>query len=577
MLRIKYVQHTVFFEIGLISAFFILGLIGVLHHEMWSDELQAWLIARDSQSIVDLFQNLRYEGHPGLWHLCLYGLSRISRNPVIMQFFHLAIATTSISLFIKFAPFSKLHKILFTFSYFPFYEYSIISRNYALGVLLVFLFCILYTRNCNYIILFTVLALLANTNLYAAMLAIALGATLILENLVKYQFQFSALLKNRCLAIGALILSASLILMIVQILPPPDRSFGQILPTESSLQNIHPSEHNFLLSLFNELSNSIKKLIRSFSITLNAYLPIPNVFVSEIWNSNISLAVVLDSLSKWVAIVRFSISITILTTIILCFRQNPLILFFYSFGNLEIFLFTFAYLKNYGSVRHHGHLFLIFVISLWLLVDQSPSHSSENSAKLMSKIRKNHGFGEKFSFLRCEKFKKLINHLSVQIGYESSKKLINRLFTLILCVHCIATLILFTVDIRQPFSASKAVSEYIYKHQMQDMLIVGDRAIFTTPLSGYLNKSLYYPEIGSFGTFATHKESIVSNFSDVINQVVDLEQFNQQGALLVLTYDLGDISAYSTKQVNIVETAQFQQSMVKFDKYFLYKLQASNR
>jgi hypothetical protein len=45
---------------------------------MWLDELQAWLIARDSSSVIDLFKNLKYEGHPGLWHICLYLISRFN-------------------------------------------------------------------------------------------------------------------------------------------------------------------------------------------------------------------------------------------------------------------------------------------------------------------------------------------------------------------------------------------------------------------------------------------------------------------------------------------------------------------
>ena len=58
-------------------------------HEMWRDELQAWMIARDSTSLGDLFgHNMRYEGHPGLWHLALFVLTRVTDNPVAMQALH---------------------------------------------------------------------------------------------------------------------------------------------------------------------------------------------------------------------------------------------------------------------------------------------------------------------------------------------------------------------------------------------------------------------------------------------------------------------------------------------------------
>jgi len=53
---------------GLTATYFILALAGILHHEMWRDEFQAWLVARDADSLVQLAGNVRYEGNPMLWH-----------------------------------------------------------------------------------------------------------------------------------------------------------------------------------------------------------------------------------------------------------------------------------------------------------------------------------------------------------------------------------------------------------------------------------------------------------------------------------------------------------------------------
>ena len=41
------------------------------HHELWRDEMAAYLLSRDSLSVVDLFKNVRYEGHS----VFCYGLS----------------------------------------------------------------------------------------------------------------------------------------------------------------------------------------------------------------------------------------------------------------------------------------------------------------------------------------------------------------------------------------------------------------------------------------------------------------------------------------------------------------------
>ena len=60
---------------------------------MWFDELQAWNIARASHSLGDLYTNLRYEGHPILWYLPLYALTRFTGNPHSMQVVQWAVAT----------------------------------------------------------------------------------------------------------------------------------------------------------------------------------------------------------------------------------------------------------------------------------------------------------------------------------------------------------------------------------------------------------------------------------------------------------------------------------------------------
>ena len=132
------------YALGLAFLFVAVGAYTVSHHEMWRDEIQAWLLVRDSASVSELFANLKYEGHPGLWHLCLIPLSRITHSPVIMQVFHLLITCVTVYLFVRYAPFNRVQKFLFCFGYFVLYEYGIIARNYALGLLLITIFCLLF-------------------------------------------------------------------------------------------------------------------------------------------------------------------------------------------------------------------------------------------------------------------------------------------------------------------------------------------------------------------------------------------------------------------------------------------------
>ena len=107
----------------------------IINHELWRDELQAWRIATSSGSIDELFSNSRYEGHPAIWYLSLYLISRLSDNPIAMQVLHILIGISATFVMCKYAPFSRWQKASLSFGYFMFFEYFIVSRNYAFGVL----------------------------------------------------------------------------------------------------------------------------------------------------------------------------------------------------------------------------------------------------------------------------------------------------------------------------------------------------------------------------------------------------------------------------------------------------------
>ena len=145
--------------------FFLLFLNGIIHHAMWRDEMQAWSLARDSGSWREIFHALHYEGHPCLWYLILYGIVQWTLEPFAMQFAHILIASFSVFIFLRCSPFRRFYKILFIFGYFPFYEYAIKSRGYALGILIIFIICSLWeNRHKNYIFisLLIVVSIIAN-------------------------------------------------------------------------------------------------------------------------------------------------------------------------------------------------------------------------------------------------------------------------------------------------------------------------------------------------------------------------------------------------------------------------------
>jgi len=114
------------------------GLLAVItwRHEMWRDELQAWLIVRDSHSARGLLHALHYEGHPLLWYLLLLIPAHISWNPAWMQVINglLAVGVAWILLSARELP--RTMRTLLLFSFFFFYQYGVIARSYALTTFL---------------------------------------------------------------------------------------------------------------------------------------------------------------------------------------------------------------------------------------------------------------------------------------------------------------------------------------------------------------------------------------------------------------------------------------------------------
>jgi hypothetical protein len=85
---------------------------------MWRDELQAWNIVLESKSLVAIFQNIRYEGHPSLWFLLLWPFSLITSSPYVLQLLNLSLAALTAHIIIFKSPFSLWEKVLILFSYF---------------------------------------------------------------------------------------------------------------------------------------------------------------------------------------------------------------------------------------------------------------------------------------------------------------------------------------------------------------------------------------------------------------------------------------------------------------------------
>jgi hypothetical protein len=506
-------NESPWFTYSLVFLFFIsLAYVTLLHHEMWRDELQAWLIAIGSASVGELFQNIQYERHPALWYLSLYFLSRLSEMPIVMQVFHILLATAGIYLLARFAPFTKVQKFCFAFGYFPFYEYGVISRGYVMGVVCLFAFCALQSRTPKHsLVQVCVLALLANTSIYGAMIASAFGLYIVVDWLSVLR-EKPGPEKSRILLLSLLIVGLGVATSIVQIMLP-ERSF-QVLEWINSLSA-------------NEKGETLIAVRRS-------YLPIPRPDL-HFWNTNI-----LDEILKERPRVERFVSIGLLGLAMWVLVPTPVTLLVYAVATVALLAITYVthygIHEDWGGVRHIGYLFLVLVGCLWISFSRIGATEIRPLRTAFSSIPKAMSIG--------------------RIG----------MVTVLFGAHAFAGVLAVRADLQYPFSGSKDVAQFLKDHRMTDMVMIGSRDYAASAVAGYLNRALYYAESDHLGTFVVWgpgRRSVSSE--ELIRKAENFAALEHRDVLLILNYDLGP------EADGLVKIRSFDQSIVKDETYVLFR------
>lgn len=147
----------------------------IIAHAPWRDELQAYLLVRDSAGLPGLFGALHYEGHPSLWYLVLGAAEAVVRTPRALTLAQICIALGTTALVWLRAPFPPWLRLLILSGYFPLFEYGVVARSYGLGALL--LFAWLTWRRTPWAWL--LLALMANVAVHFALLSACCVAAMV--------------------------------------------------------------------------------------------------------------------------------------------------------------------------------------------------------------------------------------------------------------------------------------------------------------------------------------------------------------------------------------------------------------
>ncbi|HXB91261.1 MAG TPA: hypothetical protein VNU72_03185 [Puia sp.] len=444
----------------------LISILGMYYHELALEEAQFFLLARDSDSLSSLYHNMQYEGHPRLWCALLFFITHfITSSYIGMQVLHLMITTATVFLFLRYAPFRMWMKAFIIGGYYFLFEYDILSRNYAPGILVLFVCCLQMSRaaatvnrressrrwsdagltrvrdletrrGLNLPLMGLLLVLLCNTHLFFAFAAAGIYISLLVE------YAGQGKIFSRSFLLFSLLFVAGFVTALVQLqVPSADRLFT-VKWSEG------PTRHSMVAASY--------ALIRG-------WFPIPAFSGENFWNS------------YWLSdettggIVRVILFIFSLLFPALVLRRSSRAQVFY-YTVIFLLLGFFLFLPMVAS-RYFGVEYVCFIAACWMA---------------------GQGSRDFFAFRR-ERNPTMRNALQVTTW-------------LILAVQLVIGGYALAQDIGRPFSQAKNAVAFIKEQQLETQELIVDGYIAGPALSVYSGKKLYYLATGERGSFCVWKK-----------------------------------------------------------------------
>ena len=117
----------------------------LIRHELWRDEANVWLMARNL-SPWELLSEIKYQGHPCLWYLLVMPLAKAGLPFKSIGVLSLFIMSFAAIVFLKKMPIGLPIKGICLFSPIFTYFYPDIARNYCLIAILLILLAWCYPK-----------------------------------------------------------------------------------------------------------------------------------------------------------------------------------------------------------------------------------------------------------------------------------------------------------------------------------------------------------------------------------------------------------------------------------------------
>lgn len=420
-----------------VALYALAAMLLVFFHEPWRDEYQSLMIVRESGSLSDLLWRSRYEGHPAAWYIILYALKPLGHDVFFAQLVHVLIMTATAWLILRHVPMAFAWRVAIVFGYFFLYEYTVFFRNYALTMLLLVGILALLTRPPapRMVPAAILLALLPHVSIYSLFVAVALALVMLWCVVDK-----PGLISRIKLVALVLLFAVSCVLAYLQIRQPSDTDF-------------------YAGFLFSKLS-----FLRALGFTWDTFLPIPDLSPA-FWGKNVLNGLLDDFHINIVSAVKLLPSLVLWLFAVAALRGSKYALtFFLLLSGMVIALTTTKY---FGSIRHHGFVFVGFLAAMWIAHAMPSNVPALLQGRFMDALA-----ARRMAFLKV-----------------------------VLVTQVAAAVVAAWFELRYDFSAGYHVAEYLEEHGLEDRFIVADRDYCTSVVAGVMERPLYYASSGKLATY----------------------------------------------------------------------------
>ena len=487
----------------------IITFIILLFHESWRDEAQAWLIARDL-NIIDIFVQMKYEGHPVIWYLILAPFAKLGLPYIFVKIVSWLICNIAVWLILKKAPFNLILKILFIFSMPMIYLYPSISRSYCLIPLAITLFAIYFGQRHEKPIQYILSILfLANTHVIMYGMVGILLLLFYIEELIQNRKTNSKEQKKK-VYISLIVIIVGLILTLIPIL------ISMTTNTDVSLTSN--------TSIFENTKSKME----------NAYEKI----MTGCFGEN-------ELILKIMAIALI---------ILLCYEiryhlKNALVII--CTEGLQFLIYTYVYM---GSEQRVSTLILLMMFIFWIQNDKKEKtvNINKNEKELVNNQK----------YLKRQKRKEQLTNVAEYI------------LVFVLIINIVNGIDAVNKEIKTNYSSAYETSKWIKDNLEDDSIFICTSMPLSSAIIPYIGKDVFWsPQTLDYFSFTTWDEDYRTGYSlrDLQKRVKDNFE-TDQNLYLIYTYDFNEETMSSLEEQGYI-TKMYESNIAEKEEYAIYKIE----